>query len=174
MDKPKRKRLAKVSRLYFYSTTAYRICPDRRATAAIKARGDATEQVNSSDITLVSTDSPRSLQQLVRNTLDWSVFVLQVASYFASKPCTYTDSSGRPVPPPRQPDTQQTQQYQFPQPAQSYPSPSGRKRSHSEAAPETLDPLMTRELTNRTSYTLQPCFIAQLTLQYFSLTVILL
>ncbi|KAK0193873.1 hypothetical protein F5146DRAFT_1032915 [Armillaria mellea] len=68
--------------------------------------------------------------------------------YFASKPCTYTDSSGRPVPPPRQPDTQQTQQYQFPQPAQSYPSPSGRKRSHSEAAPETLDPLMTRELTN--------------------------
>ncbi|KAF9042647.1 hypothetical protein BDZ89DRAFT_1156203 [Hymenopellis radicata] len=81
--------------------------------------------------------------------------------YFASKPCTYTDSTGRPVPPPRLPDPQPQPQpqpqpassqpsYQFPQsqPQSSYAASSARKRSHSECDPETLDPLLTRELTN--------------------------
>lgn len=46
---------------------------------------------------------PSPLQQLVRRpNLHFNpIFHVPVSSYFASKKCTYTDASGRPVPAPR-------------------------------------------------------------------------
>ncbi|KIY65875.1 hypothetical protein CYLTODRAFT_445074 [Cylindrobasidium torrendii FP15055 ss-10] len=79
--------------------------------------------------------------------------------YFASKPCTYTDSTGRPVQAPRFPESSRTASpgpsttsYANPQPQSPYP-PSGsssttRKRARLDADPESPEPPIVRELTS--------------------------
>ncbi|KAK7435982.1 hypothetical protein VKT23_019389 [Stygiomarasmius scandens] len=77
--------------------------------------------------------------------------------YFASKVCTYTDSSGRPVPAPRTASTPQQSSVPYTQPnqfnsslvSQQDPSvPRKRRRPDEPGLTFSLEPSLTRELTN--------------------------
>lgn len=104
----KRKRLSKVRQLCFCRKMLSVPILSRLAMRATKASGAVTVQVKSIPLFPLSQNRcshPASLAPCSNwwVTLEISCHVLPdfLRSYFASKRCTYTDSSGRPVPAPR-------------------------------------------------------------------------
>ena len=114
MKNPKRKRLAKVPFFWHFScrfSSLARVSP-RPVILATRANVGVTALVRPASLRCINayideSSATSSLQQLVTTHALGRRFgradacLLDFSSFYASKDCTYTDSSGRPVPAPK-------------------------------------------------------------------------